>query len=252
MLGALSVPATREALDSLGMKVPGVEALSRGLQPRPAVPAAWTAVTDAVNPGLVDIETRLANGIGAGTGMVLTADGRVLTNYHVVEGARRIVVTSVTTGDEYDAHLVGANPDEDVAVIQLEGAAGLATIPIGDPGSLRIDDPVAAIGNAGGLGGPPSVAAGTIVGLDQSITATDEDGSSAERLSGMIGVQADVQPGDSGGALAAADGRVVGMTTAASSASRTRRAQTRSGGGYGFAIPIDHAIEVADEIVADG
>jgi S1-C subfamily serine protease len=196
----------------------------------------------------------VAGGIGAGTGMVLTSDGRILTNNHVVEDALSIVVTIATTGETYRAEIVGADPAEDVAVLQLEGAEDLATVPLGDSDELAVGDLVAAIGNAGGVGGEPSIAAGRVTALGQEITATAEDGGDAQTLDDMIQVAANVVPGDSGGPLADDRGTVVGMTTAASVGNGTGRLRAFGGSaaGVGYAIPIDRALEIVDEIVATG
>ena len=88
--------------------------------------------------------------------MVLSSDGEILTNNHVVEGASQIVVTVVTTGESYRASIVGTDPEDDVAVLQLTGASDLQTIPLGDSDTVQVGDQVAAIGNAGGVGGTPT------------------------------------------------------------------------------------------------
>jgi len=216
--------------------------------------ASWDEVVDAVNVGVVNIQTRTSSGVGAGTGMVLTSDGEVLTNNHVVDGASAIVVTVVTTGESYRASVVGADPHEDVAVLQLRDAEDLETIPLGDSDEVEVGDPVAAIGNAGGRGGEPTVATGRVTALDRQITAADEGGRNAETLTGMIQVDANVVPGQSGGPLANASGEVIGMDTAAAV---TNRPALRSRGGTstpgeGYAIPINHALDVAEELKASG
>ncbi len=218
--------------------------------------SSWSEVAAAVNPGVVDITSRMPQGVGAGTGMVLSADGEVLTNNHVVEGASEIVVTVVSTGESYRASVVGTDPNDDVAVLRLSGAQDLTTIPIGDSDGLEVGDQVAAIGNAGGRGGTPSVATGRVTALDQQITASDQDGSNAETLTEMIQVDANVVPGDSGGPLVDTSGKVVGMNTAAAaSAGMTgpmRRFSGGSGGGEGYAIPINKARSIAEQLSKDG
>ena len=214
--------------------------------------SSWDEVTAAVSVGIVNIQSRMAGGIGSGTGMVLTPAGQILTNNHVVEDASTIVVTVATTGESYRATLVGTEPEQDVAVLQVTGASGMATIPRGDSDGVRVGDPVAAIGNAGGDGGAPDVATGRVTGLDQQITASDEDGGNVETLEDMIQVAADVVPGDSGGALADANGRVVGMTTAANAAGFTGPMRSRSNAtGEGYAIPINKALDIAEQLAAD-
>jgi S1-C subfamily serine protease len=219
----------------------------------PAAPSTGTGAsldTDAVAarvvPGLVDINTRLGfeNSRAAGTGMVLAASGEVLTNNHVVRGATSITATVVETGRTYTAKVVGTAPDDDVAVLQLQGASGLKTIPVGNSSSLGRGDTVVAIGNAGGDGGDPSVVTGTVLGLGRTITASDDDGGNAERLSDLIETSAPIQPGDSGGALANRAGDVVGMNTAAS----VGRPRFQAAQNLGYAIPLENALSLAHQI----
>ena len=207
-------------------------------------------VAAAIDPGVVDIESRLPQGIGAGTGMVLTDTGELLTNNHVIDGATKIVVTVTATGKSYSAAVVGTDPAHDVAVLQMKNASGLTTIPLGDSDTVQVGDEVVAIGNAGGQGGEPSVASGQVVDLHQQITASDQDGSNAETLTDLIQVDADVVPGDSGGPLANTSGQVVGMDTAASSAAAGRGGPARfhSGGNQAFAIPINTALRIAKQL----
>ncbi|WP_246271621.1 S1C family serine protease [Amycolatopsis acididurans] len=211
------------------------------------------AVAGKVSPGLVDINTTLGyqNGQAAGTGMVLTSSGEVLTNNHVVEGATSISVTDVGNGKTYTAKVVGYDRTEDVAVLQLDNASGLETIKTGDSGSVKVGDAIVGLGNAGGNGGVPSVAPGTVSALDQDITASDESSGSSEQLKGLIEVNANIQSGDSGGALANTSGQVIGMNTAAStgySLGPRRGAGRGSTGGTGFAIPINQALQIANQI----
>jgi len=211
--------------------------------------ASWAEVTAAIVPGVVDIESRVSGGVAAGTGMVLTDTGEILTNNHVVDGASQIVVTVVSTGKEYRASIVGTDPTDDVAVIQLSDASGLTTIPLGDSGKVAVNDQVAAIGNAGGVGGQPAVATGTVVALNQQITAGDEHGTDTETLTDMIQVNANVVAGDSGGPLANTSGQVIGMDTAASAGGGGRFHTTTN---EAFAIPINRALRLADQLVTNG
>ena len=211
-------------------------------------------VAAAIDPGVVDIESRLPQGIGAGTGMVLTDTGELLTNNHVIDGATKIVVTVTATGKSYSATVVGTDPAHDVAVLQMKNASGLTTIPLGDSDTVQEGDEVVAIGNAGGQGGEPSVASGQVVALHQQITASDQDGSNAETLTDLIQVDANVVPGDSGGPLANTSGQVIGMDTAASSAAAGRGGPARfhSGGNQAFAIPINTALRIAKQLQSGG
>ena len=213
-------------------------------QPSGPTSAAVSAIAAKVDPGLVDINTTLSyqNGQAAGTGMVLTASGEVLTNNHVIEGATDIQVTDVGNGQTYSATVVGYDSSGDVAVIQLKGASGLQTVVTGDSSAVKLGDSVVGIGNAGGVGGTPSVAPGTVTGLDQSITASDEFGGGSERLTGLIRTDAAIQPGDSGGPLVNSSAQVIGIDTAASSGFSFQS------GNAGFSIPINSALSIARQI----
>ena len=188
--------------------------------------ASTTALTTSqiankVDPGLVDIVSTLGDqsAEAAGTGQVLTSSGEVLTNNHVIDGATSIKATDIGNGRTYTAKVVGYDKSDDVAVIQLQGASGLTTVSFGDSSQVTVGQSVVALGNAGGQGGTPSVATGTVTALNQSITASDEGSGSSENLTGMIETNANIQPGDSGGPLVNSAGQVIGIDTAASSAS---------------------------------
>ena len=185
----------------------------------------------------------------AGTGMVLTASGEILTNNHVIDGATRITVTVVATGASYSASVVGTDPSHDVAVLQLKGASDLATIRLGDSSTVKVGDAVTAVGNAGGRGGAPTVAPGQVTALDQTITASDEAGGKAETLDHLIQVDANLQPGESGGPLYNAAGQVVGIDTAGSADNARFRLPQAAGEGY--AIPINDALAVAKLVEAN-
>ena len=199
------------------------------------------AATDEQQAGVVDIDVVLGGTQrAAGTGMVLTADGEVLTNRHVVEGETSLSVTVTATGDTYSGHVVGISTTTDVAVVQLENASGLATVKTSSA-DVQLGDAVVGVGNAGGTGGTPSAAAGSVTGVDRSITASDGNGGDSEQLTGLIETDADIQPGDSGGPLLNASNETVGMDTAGSEQ-----------GADGYAIPIATALEVARQIEAGG
>jgi S1-C subfamily serine protease len=191
----------------------------------------------------------------AGTGMVLTSTGEILTNNHVIEGATTISVTDIGNGKTYSATVVGYDRSEDVAVIQLKDASGLKTVDLGNSATAAKGEGVVGIGNAGGVGGAPSVAGGSITALGQSITASDEGDGTSEKLTDLIETNCDIQPGDSGGPLVNSQGQVLGMDTAASEASsgggfyfHTPTGQTAANQGY--AIPIDTALTLAKKIEA--
>ncbi|NYI46620.1 S1-C subfamily serine protease [Nocardioides aromaticivorans] len=189
--------------------------------------------------GIVQITSTLTNGTGAGTGLVLDADGTIVTNHHVVDGATRIEVTVVSTGQTYRATYLGGDAVTDVAVLQLEGASGLTPVDLSDD-AAQVGDQITAVGDAGGDGGSLTAAPGTVSALGQDITVQETDGSST-KLTDLIRMDAYVVPGDSGGAVLDDQGDVVGMNVAASSGSRNVT---------GYAIPIATVESVVDRIEA--
>jgi S1-C subfamily serine protease len=195
--------------------------------------------------GLVDIDTRLAYEAGraAGTGMVVTADGQVLTNAHVIDGAASIVVTVVASGVSYDATVLGSDETRDVALLQLDDASGLATVTLGDSSDVRVGDAIVALGNSTGTGDAPSVSEGTVTGVDETISVGDRANGDTERLSGLIETDAALAPGDSGGPMFNADGEVIGISTAADGG-RGFPGQDRES----YAVAIDSAETIADQI----
>ena len=211
------------------------------------VSGAGASTTSKVIAGIVDVNVTLGyeNANAAATGMVLTSTGEVLTNNHVIRGATAIKVRDVGNGKSYTATVVGYDVAADIAVLQLKGAAGLKAVPIGNSSSVRVGAKVTGIGNAGGTGGTPSSATGSVTALDQTITASDEGAGTSEQLTGLIETNAPIEPGDSGGPLADASGNVIGIDTAASSSF-----QFQSGANEGFAIPINTAVSIARQIEA--
>ena len=201
-----------------------------------------TAATDAQSVGVVVIDTVLdyQSAAAAGTGIVLSSDGRILTNNHVVEGATSITVTVVATGVEYTAHVVGTDATDDIAVLDLIDASGLAVADLDTSGAVAVGDAVTGVGNANGTG-TLTAAAGTVLSLEQAITAQNSDGSDAEDLTGLIEVDADIESGESGGPLYDADGEVIGIDTAASSGTVNIT---------GYAIPIEDALDIVTQIDA--
>ncbi len=214
--------------------------------------AAAAKIASKVDPGLVDITTTFAGqgGTAEGTGMILSADGLVLTNNHIVEDAATLSVRDVGTNTTYVGTVVGYDLSDDVALIQLKNASGLTTIKTANSDKVASGDKIVGIGNAGGLGGTPSYVAGSVVALNQTISAGDQTNpAGSESLSGLIEVNAAIQPGDSGGPLVNRKGAVVGMDTAGSALN----------GGFGFnpggssssrgyAIPINTALAIVSSI----
>ncbi|HME48848.1 S1C family serine protease [Mycobacterium sp.] len=198
--------------------------------------------TAPVEAAVVQINTNLdyQNAIGVGTGIVLSPDGEVLTNNHVVEGATGISGTNLGTGRTFPIDVIGYDRTHDIALVQLRGASGLPTAALGDSNTLAVGDPIVGVGNAGGPSGGLTREPGTVRALNQTIVASDDLTGGSERLTGLIQVAANLRPGDSGGPLVSSAGQVVGIDTAASESYHT------SGGG--FAIPINQALGIADQI----
>jgi S1-C subfamily serine protease len=208
-------------------------------------------IASRVDPGLVDVVSTLGDqqATSAGTGIVLTSNGEVLTNNHVIDGATSIKVTDIGNGRTYTAKVVGYDASHDVAVIQLQNASGLTVASLGNSSTVQTGDNVVALGNAGGKGGTPSVAAGTVTALNQSITASDEGSGNSEQLTGLIETNANIQPGDSGGSLVNSYGQVVGMDTAASTGTQLQ-SQSGQAAEQAYAIPINEATSIAQQIEA--
>ncbi|HEX3336027.1 MAG TPA: trypsin-like peptidase domain-containing protein, partial [Jatrophihabitans sp.] len=196
--------------------------------------------TTAQQTGVVTVVSVLKyqNAESAGTGMILTSNGEILTNNHVVEGATSITVTVASTGRSYTAKVVGTDPTADVAVLQLNNASGLTTARVGNSSNVAVGNSVVGVGNAGGTG-TLRASKGAVTALNQSITATDETGQNGEQLTGLIEVNAPIISGDSGGPLYNAAGQIVGMDTAASTTQATETA---------YAIPINTAVALAAQI----
>ena len=187
--------------------------------------------------GVVLVDTNLAyqGAAAAGTGIVLTASGEVLTNNHVIRGATTISVTVPATKRRYSAHVVGYDVLDDVALLKLDGASGLATATRGSSAKLRVGQTTTAVGNANGSG-RLVVTTGRITGLGQTVAVNDDEGGTVQ-MRGLIGTSATLVPGDSGGPLLDAAGRVIGVDAVGSSS-------YARGPVGGYAIPIDKAMSL--------
>lgn len=207
--------------------------------------AATRAATPKLGTGVVVIDTQLGyeSASAAGTGMVLTPTGEILTNNHVISGATKITVVVPHTSHRYTARVLGYDASDDVAVLQLEKASNLRTVAVATA-AVKIGTHVTAVGNAGGTG-TLSSASGVVTGVGKTITAQDDSGSS-ETLTGLIETNAALQPGDSGGPLETSTAKVVGMDTAASAGA----GQFADYVSDAYAIPIGKAVTVAKQIVA--
>ncbi|MGA2284469.1 MAG: trypsin-like peptidase domain-containing protein [Candidatus Dormibacteria bacterium] len=206
------------------------------------------AIAAAIDPSVVDVITTLPDdqGLAEGTGIIISTSGLVLTNNHVIDDAQSVTVQIDGQGPQLASKVLGYDPVDDVALIQIDSTSGLSlkVAPLGNSDSVSVGDSVVAIGNAYGRSGTPAVVTGTVTGLDQSITASD--GGSSENLTGMIQMDADIVSGDSGGPLVNAAGKVIGLDTAGSTTGASFGGQT--GSTQGFAVPIDTALQVAQQI----
>jgi S1-C subfamily serine protease len=238
---AAGVGATR-AVQHLTAPGPAAAGMPGTAAERPGTLNA-ESVYQAVEPGVVDVTSNLRylQETAKGTGFVIdSAAGLILTNNHVIDGATSVTVTPVTSGRSYPARILGYDRADDVALLQVRGIPRLKAVTIGSSARVRVGMPVLAIGNEAGQGGSPTVAPGVISNLDRTIVATDQSSGLNETLHGMMQTSADIRPGDSGGPLAGADGRVIGIDTAA-------------GGNTvysGYSIPIDQAMPIARQIAA--
>lgn len=216
------------------------------------VPLSGAPVAQAEPPGtensLVQISTRVdfQGIVGNGTGIVLTPEGVVLTNHHVIQGADSIRGLTLSNGQTFDADVLGYDRNNDVAVIQLRGASGLIPAVLGDSASLAVGTPVTTFGNANGTGNPLTREQGAVTALGKTIDAEDELTGSSHSLDNLIESSTNLRSGDSGGALVNDAGQVVGMNAAATYNFRLNGESTP--GGQGYAIPINDALGVVNQI----
>ena len=194
-------------------------------------------VVAAVAPAVVSIQVEGSTGVGAGSGVILSADGEVLTNAHVVQGASVVRVLVAGESEPRTASVVGADGSADLALLQLDGAGGLPTVELGDFFDVAVGDDVVAIGNALGLQGGPTVTRGIVSALDRSLETA------AGQLSGLIQTDASISSGNSGGPLVNVDGEVIGINTAVAATSRTTAAEN-----IGFAIAVDRIVPVVEAL----
>jgi S1-C subfamily serine protease len=200
------------------------------------------AIAAKVDPAIVDINTTVGSGQAAGTGQIITSNGEILTNNHVVDRSTSIQVTIAGRSQTYPAHVIGVDPSADIALIQIDGVSGLPTVSFASTSSVKVGDPIVALGNALGQGGTPDVSQGSITALDQTITAS-EGGSKSEQLTGMLQSDATIYPGDSGGPIVNSSGQVVGMITAGDVQGFRSSAST-----VNYAIPSDTLLSVINQI----
>ncbi|CAD5966159.1 S1C family serine protease [Streptomyces cyaneofuscatus] len=226
-----------------------------------------SGVAEAVSPAIVEIGAASSAGKSTGSGVVITEDGEIVTNNHVISGAQQIEVT-LSTGKTYTADVVGTDPDKDLALIKLRGASGLKTAALGDSSQVKVGDQVVAIGSPEGLTG--TVTSGIISALDRDVTVAKDDSGSSDQGQGQGGggqqwpfefggqqfngdtgektttykalqTDASLNPGNSGGALINMDGEIIGINSAMYAPSSSAAGSGSSAGsvGLGFAIPVN-------------
>lgn len=174
---------------------------------------------------------------GEGSGVVIASDGLILTNAHVIENATRLEVTTADGDRAMDATVVGSDADHDLALLRVD-ADDLTAITIGSSNDLALGDTVVALGYPLGLG--PTATQGIVSGLDRTIRVGDGPFDASE-LTGLLQTDAAINPGNSGGALIDSDGRLIGINTAAASAS--------SAENIGFAVAIDEAVPIIESLL---
>lgn len=219
------------------------------------------AIAAAVSPSVVEINATLPNGSSTGSGVIITSNGEIVTNNHVVSGATSVKVRT-SSGKSYTAEVVGTDSSKDLALIKLKGASGLKAAALGDSGSVQVGDTVVAIGSPEGLTG--TVTSGIVSALNRDVTvSTDENQGQGQDGEGQwpfqfggrefngdtgsstttykaIQTDASLNPGNSGGALIDASGHVIGINSAMySSASQASSSSDAGSIGLGFAIPVD-------------
>jgi putative serine protease PepD len=209
----------------------------------------WTDVAEKVTPSVVAISVVGNAGSGSGSGVVWDTEGHVVTNAHVVAGARLVEVT-LSDGRTYEADVVGADAATDLAVLSLRNAPDdLQPIEVGDDEELVVGAPVMAVGNPLGLSG--TVTTGIVSALDRPVTTEGSDGGRTPVVTNAIQTSAPINPGNSGGALVDASGRLVGINSAIASLSSGLGGQSGNI-GIGFAIPVGKVVTAAEQLIEDG
>ncbi|MFJ9057128.1 S1C family serine protease [Streptomyces sp. NPDC102409] len=222
-----------------------------------------SGVAAAVSPAIVEISASSSAGDATGSGVVITGDGEIVTNNHVISGASTIKV-ALSTGKTYTADVVGTDADKDLALIKLQGASGLKTATLGDSSSVKVGDEVVAIGSPEGLTG--TVTSGIVSALDRDVTVAKEEQQEQQQQQGgqnwpfefggqqfngetgtskttykALQTDASLNPGNSGGALINMNGEIIGINSAMYSPSSASSSGSSAAGsvGLGFAIPVD-------------
>ncbi|MDT2009183.1 PDZ domain-containing protein [Rhodococcus opacus] len=210
------------------------------------------AVANKVVPSVVQIEVATAGGSGGeGSGIVISSDGMILTNNHVAGAAAKggKLTVAFSDGSTADAKLVGADPVSDLAVIKVDGKTDLTPIELGTSGNVQVGQQVVAIGSPLGLAG--TVTEGIISALNRPVSTSGESGNQNTVIDALQ-TDAAINPGNSGGALVNMDGQLIGINTAIASIGGSGAGEQSGSIGLGFAIPVDQARRIADELVKTG
>ncbi|WP_460728686.1 S1C family serine protease [Nocardia heshunensis] len=218
----------------------------------PAPDGSVQAVAQKVLPSVVMIQVAGVKAEGEGSGVILSTDGLILTNNHVVSGAGQNAKLTVafSDGSTAPATVVGADPISDIAVIRVTGKADLKPVDLGSSADLAVGQGVVAIGSPLGLAG--TVTSGIVSSLNRPVSTSGEPGSQGTVID-AIQTDAAINPGNSGGALVDMNGKLIGINTAIATMGTAESAGAQSGSiGLGFAIPVDTARRVADELIKNG
>ncbi|MHB8186715.1 MAG: S1C family serine protease [Dermatophilaceae bacterium] len=223
----------------------------------------WSATAAVVSPSVVAITVTSGQGGGQGSGVIFDTKGHILTNNHVVAAGGQGSKISVTLNDKrtYDATVVGTDPSTDLAVIKLTNAPNdLKAIALGDDNTLTVGEPVMAVGNPLGLAG--TVTTGIVSALNRPVTTAPQqpgDAFGQQQSAGepvvtnAIQTSAAINPGNSGGALVNAGGQLIGINSAIATLGSSGGSSAQSGNiGIGFAIPVNEARSIADQLIATG
>ncbi|MER5202936.1 trypsin-like peptidase domain-containing protein [Streptomyces sp. NPDC002825] len=233
-------------------------------------------VAEAVSPSIVEISATSNSGKSTGSGVIITSDGEIVTNNHVISGASSVTV-QLSNGKTYEAEVVGTDPDKDLALIKLKGASGLKAATLGDSSKVKVGEEVVAIGSPEGLTG--TVTSGIVSALDRDVTVAKDDESQeqqqpqydprqgwpfefgGQQFNGDTGsskttykaiqTDASLNPGNSGGALINMNGEIIGINSAMYSPSSSS-GSTAGSVGLGFAIPVDTVKADLDSLRAGG
>lgn len=209
-------------------------------------PLDVAGIVELVGPAVATIQSEVSGprgsvGTGAGTGVVITSDGQVLTNAHVVDGATSIRVTLGGETQSRAAELIGADRENDLALLQVDGVTDLPVAELGQSSSLGVGDDVVAIGNALALRGGPTVTRGIVSGTNRTLQTN------SGTMTGLIQTDASISSGNSGGPLVNAQGQVIGINTAVATSGGGRAAEN-----VGFSIAIDRAVPIIEQLRSGG